>query len=130
MEEVKRIFESRYYVETHNRRAEAFSDFLILAEDYGGLCYSQLSDLNCILKVIMKDFQIHYVTYKPSILRLLSVCKYGFVREKAFDDKIFAVDLVKFLDLISNFFDLFKFFVFKGFDVKAKQGSIKIENIN
>ena len=113
MEELKRIFESKYYKETHNRRAESFNDFLENAMDSGGLKYSELKDVNCILAVILKDFKVHYTVYRNSFLKLLWVCKKGLFFQKAFDDKIYSKDLVCFLDLIADFLDLLDHFKVK-----------------
>ena len=113
MEELKRIFKSKYYKETHNRRAESFNDFLTKSIELGGLKYSEINDVNFILSVILKDFKIHYRVYRNSLLKLLWVCKQGLFFQKAFDEKIYSKDLVCFLDLISNFFDLINYFTFK-----------------
>jgi hypothetical protein len=114
MQELKRIFKSKYYQETHNRRAECFNDFLEKAMEMGGLKYSELEDVNCILMVILKDFKVHYLVYRDSILKLLWVCKKGLFFQKSFDEKIFSDNLVLFLNLISQFFELLNFFQLKS----------------
>lgn len=126
MEELKRIFKSKYYQETHNRRAQSFNDFLEKSIVLGGLKYSEINDINCILAVILKDFKVHYQVYRNSLLKLLWVCKQGLYFQKAFDEKIYSVDLIEFLDLISKFFEIIDFFTFKNLEIRLPPINIGI----
>ena len=110
MEDLKRMFKSKYYEQTHNRRAANFNDFLEKAMQQGGLKYSELGDVNCIVSVILQDFKVHYMVYRNSLLKLLWVCKKGLFFQRAFDDKIYSADLVCFLDLVAEFFGLLDYF--------------------
>lgn len=122
MEEVKRIFASKYYKTAHNRRADAFWEFLCSSEETDGMWYSELGQVNHILAVVLKDFPKHFETYRICILKLLSVCKLGFQKQKAFDDKIYKKDLVEFLDLLGTFFEILPSFAVKCEEDLSKAG--------
>lgn len=122
MEELKRIFASKYYKTAHNRRADAFWEYLCRSEESGGMSYSELGEVNHILAVVLTDFEKHFETYRICILKLLSVCKMGFQKKKAFDDKIFKNDLVYFLDLLGTFFEILPNFAVRQNDEDSTHG--------
>ena len=107
MEELKRIFHSKYYKNAHNRKADYFNRFIEEIETTEGIKYSLFSELNKILLLIIKDFENHFIIYYESIMKLLLVCKKGFTKEKAFDNQIYNNDVVEFLNIICLFLGFF-----------------------